>query len=171
MVPVPLAFHPALVTVITMLPDAMATALNTLICPVVPAANVAVSAAAVVKKLVVLVRLAAALAAKSSLPVRNNGSINLFRGRVNSLRYTVAPPSSVWNWNSYVPVSANVIIWPEMPCMPDIDAALAPVPTAAGNVNVCAMLATVTRTMSPPCCPAAGKLLNANVIEPDVVTV
>jgi hypothetical protein len=49
MVPVPLAFQPALVTVMTMLPDAMATALNTLICPVVPAANVAVSAAAVVK--------------------------------------------------------------------------------------------------------------------------
>ena len=49
MVPVPLAFQPALVTVITMLPDAIATALNTLICPAVPAASVAVSAAAVVK--------------------------------------------------------------------------------------------------------------------------
>jgi hypothetical protein len=48
-VPVPLAFQPALVTVITMFPEAMATALNTLICPVVPAARVAVSAAAVVK--------------------------------------------------------------------------------------------------------------------------
>jgi hypothetical protein len=48
-VPVPLAFHPALVTVITIFPEAMATALNTLICPVVPAARVAVSAAAVVK--------------------------------------------------------------------------------------------------------------------------
>ena len=47
-VPVPLDFHPALVTVITMSPPSPYMA-NVLICPFVPAANVAVSAAAVVK--------------------------------------------------------------------------------------------------------------------------
>jgi hypothetical protein len=47
-VPVPLDFHPALVTVITMSPPS-ATIINVLICPVLPAANVAVLAADVVK--------------------------------------------------------------------------------------------------------------------------
>ena len=49
MVPVPEVCHPALATVMTMLPAATVTAENTLICPAVPAAKVAVSAAAVEK--------------------------------------------------------------------------------------------------------------------------
>ena len=48
-VPVPDAFHPALVTVITMLPAEILLAMNVLICPDIPTARVAVSAAAVVK--------------------------------------------------------------------------------------------------------------------------
>ena len=47
-VPVPLDFHPALVTVRTISPPSL-TIINVLICPVVPAANVDVSALAVVK--------------------------------------------------------------------------------------------------------------------------
>ena len=46
--PVPDAFQPALVTVITMSPPSDTKA-NTFTCPSTPAANVAVSAAAVVK--------------------------------------------------------------------------------------------------------------------------
>jgi hypothetical protein len=48
-VPVPELCQPALVTVITMLPDATLTALNTLICPSAPAASVVVSPALVEK--------------------------------------------------------------------------------------------------------------------------
>jgi hypothetical protein len=47
-VPVPEVFQPALVTVITMLPDSSFMA-NTLTCPFTPAAKVAVSAATVLK--------------------------------------------------------------------------------------------------------------------------
>jgi hypothetical protein len=47
-VPVPEVFHPAFVTVITMLP-LVAFIINVFICPSSPAANVAVSAALVVK--------------------------------------------------------------------------------------------------------------------------
>jgi hypothetical protein len=65
MVPVPLDFHPALVTVITMSPESAYMA-NTLICPGYPAAKVAVSAAAVEKYDVVKLKLAAAVEARSS---------------------------------------------------------------------------------------------------------
>ncbi len=71
-VPVPDDFHPALVTVITMSPPSPAIA-NTLICPSVPAASVAVSEAAVVKYYVVLVKSAAPPDAKSSEEPRNIG--------------------------------------------------------------------------------------------------
>ena len=58
-----------------------------------------------------------------------------------------------------------------MPSMPRTLAAELPVPTAAGNVNVCATLVTVTRTMTNPNVPAAGKLVNAKLMLPPVVTV
>ena len=66
MVPVPDAFHPALVTVITIFPDVMSTAENILIWPAVPAANVAVSEAAVVKYDISVTTLAAPALARSS---------------------------------------------------------------------------------------------------------
>ena len=48
-VPVPDAFHPAFVTVVTMSPAVISIAASTLTCPSTPAASVLVSAAAVVK--------------------------------------------------------------------------------------------------------------------------
>jgi hypothetical protein len=48
-VPDPDDFHPALATVMTMLPELTLTAANVLICPLTPLANVAVELAAVVK--------------------------------------------------------------------------------------------------------------------------
>ena len=95
-VPVPDAFQPALVTVITISPPS-ATKANTFTCPSTPAANVAVSAPPVVKKLAVFVRLAAPDAAKSSEPVSLIGFVKLSLGRVSSLRKILVPPSSVWN--------------------------------------------------------------------------
>ena len=55
--------------------------------------------------------------------------------------------------------------------MPNTLLAEEPVPTAAGNVSVCAKLDTVTRTITKLRVPAAEKLLNAKLIGPAVVTV
>ena len=55
--------------------------------------------------------------------------------------------------------------------MPNTDAALDPLPTADGNVIVCAVLDTVTLTITVPANPAEGKFENAKLILPLVVTV
>ena len=95
-VPVPDVFHPALVTVITMLPPSPAMA-NILICPSVPAASVAVSEAAVVKYDVVLVKSAAPEAAKSSDEPKKMGDCQSFLGLEYSVIWNVVPPSDVVN--------------------------------------------------------------------------
>ena len=55
--------------------------------------------------------------------------------------------------------------------MPTTLCAAALAPTAAGNVTVCAILATVMRTLNQLALPALGMFENASVIDPPVVTV
>lgn len=66
-VPVPEDFQPALLTVITILPESAIIA-KVLICPSTPAASVAVSGLAVEKYDTEVAKLAAAAEARSSLP-------------------------------------------------------------------------------------------------------
>ena len=58
-----------------------------------------------------------------------------------------------------------------MPSMPKMLVLALAFPTAAGNVTVCAVLATVTRTVTKLNVPAAEKLVNAKLMLPAVVTV
>jgi len=66
----------------------------------------------------------------------------------------------------YVPVAPNVITFEAMPWMP-----VTPLDTAAGNVNVCATLATVIASWILPFAPLGGKFENASVLVAFVVTV
>lgn len=78
----------------------------------------------------------------------------------------VDPPSVVSNSNSNVPVWLNVTTLLAIPWIFAV-----PTDTAAGRVRVCAVDATVMRSLTRPSTPAAGKLVNAMDTDPDVVKV